>query len=1180
MSKLSWVTPLGSLTNVFVGQPMSVTVLATDDTYSSSPINYKLIFGNLPLGLTLNSNGTISGTPTYDPNIGNYFTQLTFPFSVRAYRSNLDFIDGNFSILISNVVNNDFAWATPEGTLGTIPHSEFVSVQLLAQDSANSKISYEVISGSLPPGTEIVKNDVIFDVTAVVVTTQDITSLNIINLGGDVTIPIGATVIGPYIPANTTVTDIDRYNKTVTLSNSTSAQLTQGTSVNFYQLQFLAGTLLGVPTNTSPTLINQSVTYSFSIRATNAVGHIIDRSFQLTVTNVSGPVIEPSSPILPGTQNVNLGSVFDGQYYNEQLSVIELNSNAVIQWSVVKGTLPNGTTLSANGLISGFIIPVQLVGSYGPAGYDGDVIDAASGTIIQQQEYDLGPYEFGQRTASTSYNFTIQAYDGANYDIRSYTLSVLSRSGFTADTTSDTADNESITVDSSSTYLPVILNTVTTLPAVRQGSYYAFKVDGFDFQDSTLTYYISDYAGTFDCEILGIDDGFDYDPFDQYVFAVGTTTTALPGLALDASTGWIYGQITTQIEALLYYSFGVYCTKPGPNGTTITSETVIFTLPVLGDVNNTIKWVSPANLGTINNGSISDLSVMAHSTENKQLVYSLIDSSVLPCALPQGLKLLPSGDIAGRVSFEAFAVDNYATTFDGNALTFDRTFKFYVKASTIENDASSTQEFTLTLDIIDIAPYNNIYLQAMPADDQRKIYQATVNNTEIFVPDLIYRPTDPNFGVQQNISMLFLPGLKPEDVNTYEQAIALNHYTKTFTFGSIKTAVVLDESYNTKYEVVYIEIIDPELNSKGNGPPLSIDLSKEIKNPYIDAAGNTYHIVYPNTSQDMIQRLIDNIGYQDQSSLPPWMISNQPGTNGTTFNTPLGYTRAVVLAYTVKGASNLIAYRLKNSGINFNKIQFTTDRYFVDNFYSSNFNTSSYRYITGKETTFDVNPKNIGSIVGTVQYGVTIPFDQINGRPVSYINSNGGLDGKTDWQNGDTIIFIKQESFPGNELYDGWVSYSDAYIGDNISTVTTEGYDSEGYDSYSFVPGYLEKIQSVVVVNGNPVYGVTNKRGGIWQINIVGEEVGLTFVTEVELNQRVRINRGATYGGALVYYNSILTGTQKVPAYSLYSVTISSVQKRTTFNGDSTRFFSNIDTYYTPGSNDKYLKFPQTGAFT
>ena len=107
--------------------------------------------------------------------------------------------------------------------------------------------------------------------------------------------------------------------------------------------------------------------------------------------------------------------------------------------------------------------------------------------------------------------------------------------------------------------------------------------------------------------------------------------------------------------------------------------------------------------------------------------------------------------------------------------------------------------------------------------------------------------------------------------------------------------------------------------------PNAIDLTNTIANPYIGADGTEYKIAYPNSSENMAKRLIDGVGYYDQSSLPPWMTSNQPGSNTTTFNPPLGYTKAVVLAYTVPGASKLIAYRLRNSGINFSNIEFTVD---------------------------------------------------------------------------------------------------------------------------------------------------------------------------------------------------------------------------------------------------------------
>jgi len=433
--------------------------------------------------------------------------------------------------------------------------------------------------------------------------------------------------------------------------------------------------------------------------------------------------------------------------------------------------------------------------------------------------------------------------------------------------------------------------------------------------------------------------------------------------------------------------------------------------------------------------------------------------------------------------------------------------------------------------------------------------------------------------------------------------------------------------------------------------------------------------MYPNSSQNMINQLVAGVGYFDQSSLPEWMTSNQPGATAGTFNTPLGFTKAVVLAYTKPGASKLMAYRLRNSGINFNKIDFTVDRYLLDDYYTTNFNTATNRYFTNREATFDTMPvQNIGTLVATVNYGVTVPFNQISGRPIDYIIANGGIDGVMDFRDGETIIFIQQENFGTLGIdagpYDGWASYTDAYIGDSTLTTTIEGYDSEGFDKYSVIPGYLEKLQQsipsytitanavsripssntsigynqitvstttglsagmdvvfntipstivrpgkIVQTLGNITIGGTytinsvidgdrinvtninnfelttnsgttingfvysNQRGGVWQINIIGGIVTLSFVQEVQINQRVRILNGKTYSGAIFYYSIDLHPGQNVPYYTLYRYTPVLNRKRTTFNGDSTRFFNFRDQYYTPGSQDKYVKFPQYGVF-
>jgi len=1155
MSNVTWITPRGSIGEVIVNLPVSVSILAADPTQSA--VTYTLIGGTLPTGLTLSSNGVISGTPTYTDSSVNYFTTEDYNFIVRAASASGALpADAQFTLTVVNIVNNDFNWVTESGALGTVSAGDYVSLQLLAESTSN--ITYKMISGELPNGMRI--------------------------------------------------TD--------------------------------TGYLQGVPTFLTSVAVDQSKQYRFTVRATNAAGHINDRSFNIIVTSVAGPVIEPTTTFL--------GAFFDGVYFSQQLTVVELNSLASIQWSVTNGQLPPGVTLDSNGLLSGYIQPLQLVGSFGPAGYGavqeyGEVVTAGqfipgehyeingpsntsgliytgttdftqigadnnnlgtefiatgvgtgtgtaiylpTATIIQTQEYDYGPYDFTNLNQGASYNFTIQAFDGANYDIQSYIVEVVSRSGFTADSSTSVNDTY-ITIDSLNESIPVLLNSSRTLPTARQDAYYAFKFEGYDFAGDAITYSISDVVGTFDAFISGVDIGFDSDGDDvTHLSGIGfdyaayiaetntgsTPTNNLPGLTLDANTGWLYGKVNQTNVSLENYSVGIIVSKT-VNGVTYSSPATYFTIPILGDVNNVIQWNTASDIGTINNGSVSELFVQATSQVGKEIIYSLYDSAGVPCGLPQGLTLLSSGELSGRVSFEAFSLDDYATTIDGGALTIDRKYTFMVQAQTSDLTANSFREFTVTLNIVDKTPYNNLYLTALPSSSQRQIFNNLISNTNIFDTKEIYRPNDPWFGINTQLEMLFLPGLNPSALLTLENAIVKNHWTKEYQFGDINTAVVLDENYEIKYEVLYINIIDPEENTAGNGPPLELDLNGVITNPYIDINGNTYDVLYPNTTVNMITRLVNAIGYSDQSSLPPWMTSNQPDlTSVNKFQPPLGYTKAVVLAYTQPGASKSIAYRLKNALINFNNIEFSVNSYQLDDYYSTYFDPTTQKYITGQETTFDyLATKNIGSIVARVNYGVDTPFSQINGRPVSYINANGGIDGITDYADGDTIVFLTQENFVNPGPYEGWVEYFDAYIGDNILTTATEGYGSEGFDLYTLIPGYLESITNS---------GTQNQRGGIWQINMVNGIVLLNFVREVAFNERIQILNGKTHSAGIYYYSAADSVGHTVPYYKIYNITSNAITPPTTFNKGTTKFFSNRDQYYTPNSQDKYVKFPQYGVFT
>jgi hypothetical protein len=638
--------------------------------------------------------------------------------------------------------------------------------------------------------------------------------------------------------------------------------------------------------------------------------------------------------------------------------------------------------------------------------------------------------------------------------------------------------------------------------------------------------------------------GFDEERFDQ-------GTLAMPGtLTIDIDSGWITGYLPGQIPNRADYQFELQVYKRD-YANYVTNK--LFTLTVLGDLYNEVNWLTPSDLGTIQNGAVSDLYVEALSTLDKSIFYQLtpsVRSGQLTYTrgiagpyqnLPQGLTVKPSGQISGRVSFQLFGLDSGNTTFDTNPLTkladttFDQTFEFSILAQTFDQTASATRVFTVRVRERNTAPYENLYLKARLSPYQRIEFRRIIQDQSVFPPELIYRSNDPWFGQAIDIRTLFLPGLNPNEADTYIDAMQTNHFTKRLLFGDVKTAVARQDgvfdviesdsgdivgTYNVytdvfvptnfdlefvvqsgvpsgcvvgdqhiKYEVVYLDVLDENSNAQGQGPASVIDLSSVIQNYYFDSQGNSYYIANPNAFTNMDNAILTNIGYLDKGVLPDWMTSIQP--NGV----QLGFVRAVVLAYVVPGAGKTIAWRLQQRGYRLNELNFTVDRYLLDNVYTANYDIVANAFITSTETTFDRYPPLSGVFnnIATVDYAVDLAFSNINERDVSAINALEGLDGVTTYQDGQTLIFYTQEyplSFNLTDNYNqGWfdsVSPWDGFGGtewdDDNNTVTTA--DDLGWDGAGYVPGYIEWNGSKDTTNAIDLHTVVNQRISIWRINI------------------------------------------------------------------------------------------------
>lgn len=665
------------------------------------------------------------------------------------------------------------------------------------------------------------------------------------------------------------------------------------------------------------------------------------------------------------------------------------------------------------------------------------------------------------------------------------------------------------------------------------------------------------------------DIGFDEGKFDQGTLALPT------GLSIESTTGWLIGQLPTQTINEVTYDFEVLVRK---RDDWTYQATRLYQLTVLGDLNNRIDWITPSDLGTIQNGNVSDLFVKAISTKGKVIFYKIKPGS--DSRLPQGLSVNSGGLLTGRVSFEMFSLDAGATTIDGMNTSFDETYTFTVTVNDLDNTISADRTFTIRVIHKNIRPYENLYIHALPSLEQRDFFSNILRNKSIFPPELIYRSSDPWFGLTKEIRSLWLAGLSPSTLEEYITAMGLNHFQKRMFFDGIRTAQALDANFNVKYEVVYLHLHSDNdtdaynlSHSASPAPARSVNLTNTIDNPYYDKDGNAYTIAYPNSNAAMEGEIVDNIGYDNKGALPDWMTSRQEDGR------QLGFVHGVVLAYTVPGASKLIAYRLQEQNFNFNTIDFTIDRYQVDNNYTDNYNIASDTYQTSLETTFDRYPvlSSIFRSITTVDYASDLSYENINNRSLTSIRALGGIDGINNIKNGDLMVFATQEFRRSQsdlgEYNQGWSDVQTLWSGDDPWDSTganlTSTSDDLGWDQAGYVPGHIEH-------NIDP--NVPNKRIGVWQVNVSsGNIVTLEFIQSIELFDKVFVRNGQTYGSTNIYYDPVVKEGDLYPKWSIIPQEIKTVT--TMFDGNGTRFFDYRDEYSEPGTGDKYIKFPKLGVF-
>jgi hypothetical protein len=628
-------------------------------------------------------------------------------------------------------------------------------------------------------------------------------------------------------------------------------------------------TVQGVPVDVVGDTTSQFVVRAYTQRVVNGVtviDKLADRTFSLTIAGIS--------TVTWTTPSGNIGTYFDGvQVFDLVVNYTDPDIYANNIVTVIAGALPPGLTVSTAGVISGYIIP-----------------------------------DLTTRITERTYSFTLKVSNGVSSDTRTFSILVYARVTMTADNTQITADNTFITADVSPLQPPVIFTPAGSIGSTRSDNFYAFEFDGFDPNGNAIEY---------------------------------VATTALPpGLTLDPISGWMYGYIPFEGILSNEYNFSIFVREI--NNPDLISGTYDYSLTINGPVNSDIVWVTPtdeverarvpSSLGFIDNGATSTFYVEAVNVSGIALQYQLLSGS--DSRLPQGLQLSTSGHIEGRVSFNTFCLDGGTTTFDVNLntvdqpTTFDLVAIFTVNAFSVNGLVNVNKTFSITVVRRYQEPYDNLYIQAMPPQDDRDLLASLLQNPTIFPPSLIYRADDPNFGVARNVVYNHAYGLTAATYDDYVASLNLNHYWKNLVLGEIKTAQALDDEGNVIYEVVYSEVIDNLVNNDD----VSVDKQVVLAFPINADTFDQIDSVYPNSLQNMRDQVIDVVG-QISNVLPRWMLSRQ--ANGRV----LGFTPAWVIAYTNPGQSGQIAYNIQTQfGTQLNLVDFKADRYELDNFLTKNWN--------------------------------------------------------------------------------------------------------------------------------------------------------------------------------------------------------------------------------------------------
>lgn len=652
----------------------------------------------------------------------------------------------------------------------------------------------------------------------------------------------------------------------------------------------------------TPGLVANTTIYPFTIRVFELLaGDVVsfaDRTFSFSVEGITPPTfVTPSGPLYPGPTYLP-----DSTWNPFQILVNNPDPGTTAIIRLIGGSLPGGLEMNSSGLIRGYAEPSNI-----------------------------------------NYNFTLLVESASGTNSRNFSIQIVEQTPATRAPAILNTRPPSYTIPPTDPGAPYYISSNGSMGIYSQDNYFIFRILGESFGAGSISYTrtgtlppgLSDnvYYNDTNVAITVYAAGTGYAPGDQLkilganlggvtgvndmTFTVATvdtgqirTLTSIAGLNVDSNgyygnvpvqtitgsgsgakfhigkinAGWITGTITNDPTLTVEtYNF-TYTAHNNDNG--LSSTPTNFSMVVVSQTENVpfdidVEWLSDSNLGTIYNGMISDLSVVARSVGGLSLEYTFDSGS-----LPPALTFNSDGTITGIVAFEI----NGSVAPQGSSFYY--TFTVTAQNPTFP-EVISTRTFTVTVYQQFDQPYDNLYIRSYFDISDRLLLNSLLQDQYIIPQEFLYRPFDQYFGKATDVVYQHMYGVPASNIETYVAAVEKNHYRRNLTLGPIKTAIAKDIGGRVRYEVVYSEIVDDLVNAQG------ISINKQISWP-VPIHGSK-RILYPDSLPNMREQIATFIGQDVQSSLLPLWMSGQQDNGGT-----IGFIPVWVICYTKPGYSEIV----------------------------------------------------------------------------------------------------------------------------------------------------------------------------------------------------------------------------------------------------------------------------------